>query len=315
MASTGERLLNLLGLLGTRRCWQAEELVERLGVSDRTVRRDIERLRSFGYPIHASRGVGGGYRLGDGARLPPLVVNSDEAVVIAMGLQLMARQPIGGVDAAARSALAKIVDLLPPGGRSEIGGLVGGAEGPREATSEVSLATVAAVGRSMAAPERVRFNYLSAHGERTHRSVEPHHLVWHAQRWYLVAWDLDRHDWRLFRLDRVSEFHITKRRFERRSLPGLDPDRFVAERIAGRPKTYQVEVVVAAGAESVRRELGPWGVATDLGDGKTRIQMEVDDLAWVVLILADLDGAIGGVKPPELGVLLDRLSHRFANAS
>lgn len=314
MSSTGERMLELLALLQSRHRWHGHELTERLDISERTLRRDIDRLRALGYPVHADRGVDGGYQLGAGARLPPLLINSNEAVAIAVGLRHAASQPIAGISEAAMGALTKIADILPPAARTDIETITTNIEAPQGSVSDVSLHVLTALARASRDCERVRFDYRDAAGAHTERYVEPHHVVPLGWRWYLVAWDLDREDWRTFRLDRITEPHATRRRFERRSLPAPDATSFVTERLSSLPSAHCIDVIVAAPLEEVERHLGPWGTATEAGTDTTRLRMDVDDLSWVVLMLAALNADIRHAEPPELLTLLHTLGARFNKA-
>ncbi len=312
MASTGERMLELLALLQSRHRWQGRELTQRLGISERTLRRDIDRLRTLGYPVHADSGVDGGYQLGPGARLPPLLITSDEAVAIAVGLRHAATQPICGISDAATGALTKIVDILPVDVRAEVDAISASVALPPPAESDVSLEVLTSLARASRDSERARFRYLNAAASSTERYVEPHAVVPVSWRWYLVAWDLDREDWRTFRLDRITEPQVTRRRFEPRPLPTGDPASFVAERLSSLPAAHLVDVVVAAPVEEVQQQLGPWGTATQAEAHTTRIRMAVDDLSWVVLMLAALNCDIHRAEPAELRKLLHSLGSRFA---
>ena len=332
MASTGERMLELLALLQARHRWSGDELAERLGISERTVRRDVDRLRALGYPVHADRGTAGGYRLGQGTRLPPLLIGGDEAVAIAVGLRHAARQPIAGISDAAVRALTKIADILPADARHEIESVsstitVSPPDGPAastrsdvpdEANSDVDLDTLTGLARASRDSEVARFSYRSAAANDSERRVEPHNVVPVGWRWYLVAWDLDREDWRTFRLDRITDLHITKRRFDPRPLPADDAAAYVAQRLASFPAAHSVDVVVQAPLAEVQRHLGPWGTATNVdtnGVEETRIAMNVDDLSWVVLMLAAINAEIRHADPPELLALLHTLGQRFSGAA
>ena len=314
MASTGGRMLELLALLQSRHHWPGHELTERLGISERTLRRDVDRLRALGYPVHADRGLDGGYRLGAGARLPPLLINSDEAIAIAVGLRHAAGLPISRISEAAMSALTKIADILTPPARAEIEAIASSIETPERPLSDVSLDVLTALARASRDSERTRFDYCDANGTNTARYVEPHHVVPIGWRWYLVAWDLNREDWRTFRLDRITEPHVTKRRFERRPLPASDATSFVSERLSSLPATHHVRVIVAAPLEDVEHHLGAWGTATEAGTETTQLRMDVDDLSWVVLMLTALNADIHHAEPPELLTLLHTLGASFTSA-
>lgn len=312
MPSTGERMLELLALLQVRHRWSGQELADRLEVSPRTLRRDIERLRDLGYPVQADRGLEGGYRLGVGTKLPPLLVNEDEAVAIAIGLLSAADQPISGIADSSMSALIKVGQSLPAPLQRRVRSISSAVNAtPTETTDSVPMATLATLARASRDGELVWFSYESARGNAGPRHVEPHHMVRLDQRWYLIAWDLDRADWRTFRLDRIVDPRSTSRRFSARSLPAPDPDTYVRQTIAALRSVYDVELVVDAPIEAVRRHLGPWASATEVDVGMTRIQMNIPDLGWAVLMLAVLNVDIQRVEPAELRSLLRDLAERF----
>ena len=211
MANTSSRTLRLLSLLQTHRYWPGPELADRLGVSVRTLRRDVDRLRELGYPVEANRGVDGGYQLAAGAALPPLVLDDEEAVALAVGLQAAAQSGVAGVAEASVRALAKVVPVMPPRLRRRV-------EALRTATvpatwgdsgQAVDPGVLTAVAQACRDAERLECGYTAADGTRTSRLVEPFRLVPLGRRWYLVAYDLHRHDWRSFRLDRLDAPHRT----------------------------------------------------------------------------------------------------------
>ncbi len=304
-------MLEVLALLQSRHHWRGDDLAQRLDVSDRTLRRDIERLRELGYPVEASRGLDGGYQLGPGGRLPPLLLSDDEAVAAAIGLRSAAGQPIGGIADAAISALIKITQLLPPRLRSEAEALATAVSAPTGRFDDVALDTLTTLARSCRDNERLRFAYRTYSGAAGDRHVEPHHVVPLGRRWYLIAWDLDRTDWRTFRLDRITESRPTGRRFDPRTLPAPDPATYVTQSIASIPTTYHVELVVEAPLQTVQGVLGPWGTATIEGPDTTRIEMDVDDLSWPVMFLAALNADVRHAEPSELRTLLQQLGGHF----
>ena len=315
MSSTGARMLDLLGLLQTRHHWRGEDLADRLEVSERTLRRDIERLRDLGYPVESARGLDGGYQLGPGGRLPPLLLSEDEAVAAAIGLRGAAGQHIGGIADDAISALLKITQLLPPKLRGEAEAIAIAVSAPTGRFDDVALDTLTTLARSSRDNVRLRFAYRTYSGAAGERHVEPHHVVPIRRRWYLVAWDLDRNDWRTFRLDRITEPRPTGRRFDPRALPAPDPASYVARSIASIPSTYRVEVVVEAPLETVHRILGRWGTATSRGPDMTRIEMDTDDLSWPVMFLAALNSKVHSAQPAELRTLLQQLTENFRIAN
>src|SRR6187399_1238233 len=219
MANTSSRTLRLLSLLQTHRFWPGAELAGRLGVSARTLRRDVDRLRELGYPVEATRGVDGGYRLAAGAALPPLVVDDDEAVALVVGLQAAAQDAVDGINESAVRVLAKVTQVMPVRLRRRVEALRAMTIPARWSPPDGrgldagALTTVALACRDS---ERLRFGYTAAGGQRTDRHVEPHRLVALGRRWYLVAYDLVRHDWRSFRADRLSAPHGTGARFRPR---------------------------------------------------------------------------------------------------
>src|SRR5690606_25003716 len=209
MGDTTARALRLLSLLQARRWWTGAELRERLSVSERSLRRDVERLRALGYPIEATPGPAGGYRLGAGAEMPPLLLDEEEAVAMAVGLRTAALGGIAGMEDASVRALAKLEQVVPPRVWHDVALFrsLPVADGGSQPQAEVGpLLTVA---RACRDGERIRFHYRSRQGEETERHVEPHHLVMVYRRWYLLAFDRDRDDWRTFRVDRMGETWAT----------------------------------------------------------------------------------------------------------
>ena len=233
MVQTSARLLALLSLLQVRREWTGQELADRLEVGPRTIRRDVDKLRSLGYPIEAAPGVAGGYRLGNGGELPPLLLDDAEAVAVAVGLRTAASGGIAGIEETSVRALAKLEQVLPGRLRRRVNALshatsTFGVEGPR-IDPEV-LATLAGACRDQV---RLRYSYVARDERASQRIVEPAAVVYSGRRWYLVAFDLDRDDWRTFRLDRIRGRVRIGERGRRRTVPGGDPAAFVRERLRG----------------------------------------------------------------------------------
>jgi predicted DNA-binding transcriptional regulator YafY len=250
MKETSARLLRLLALLQTRREWSGADLADQLGVSTRTVRRDVDKLRELDYPVHAVKGVAGGYRLGAGAALPPLLLDDEEAVAVAIGLRTASGSGVAGIGEASLRGLMKLEQVLPARLRHRIDALRIAAVltpgfGPPPVDVEV-LTTIAMACRDR---HRLRFDYRSHNGDPTARDVEPHELVTWTRRWYLVAWDADRADWRTFRVDRMILRTPNGPRFARRDLPGGDPAEFVARGNAER-RPYQTTVRLHTPADS-----------------------------------------------------------------
>ena len=262
MADTSARTLRLLSLLEGRRYWPGAELAERLQVSARTLRRDVDRLRELGYPIQAQRGVDGGYQLAAGTALPPLVVDDEEAVALAVGLQVAAQGAVEGTAEASMRALAKVIQVMPARLRRRVEALnaatvpASWGNSPQAAVDPAILTTTAMACRDA---ERLRFSYTAASGEQTDRHVEPYRLVLLGRRWYLVGYDLTRQDWRSFRLDRLAGPRGTGARFRPRELPAADAAAFVRAGIGSATAVYEVEALADAPAATVRERVRPVG--------------------------------------------------------
>jgi predicted DNA-binding transcriptional regulator YafY len=317
MANTSSRTLRLLSLLQTHKYWPGAELADRLGVSPRTLRRDVERLRELGYPVDANRGVDGGYQLAAGAALPPLVVDDEEAVALAIGLRLASQGSVGGIEEASVRALTKVVQVMPPRLRRRVDTLRAVTVpavfhgGP---TVDAELLTV--VAQSCRDEERLRFSYTAHTGARTDREVEPHRLVSLGRRWYLVAYDLTRHDWRSFRLDRLQDPRSTGARFRQRELPAPDAAAFVRAGIDNIPATPRTaEVLVHAPAAEVRVTLGQWGTVEEVDEGRCRVFMAAENLDWPTLALGAVGAEFEIIGPPELAAQVHEWATRFARAT
>jgi predicted DNA-binding transcriptional regulator YafY len=309
MNDTPARLLTLLSLLQTPREWPGSELAQRLRVSSRTIRRDIDRLRELGYPVEATTGAEGGYRLVAGAAMPPLLLDDEEAVAIAVGLRAGAGHAIEGVEEASVRALAKLEQVLPSRLRHRVGALQSATVAvTRGDGASVDPRTLTTMAGAVAGPERLRFAYRARDGVDSRRLVEPYRLVSTGSRWYLVAYDLEREDWRTFRVDRVSEPFATGARFTPRELP-MEAAEFVRRGLRG-GETYPVDVSFAGPA----RELPGWlREAAVAEEGGCRVRFESGDAPeWVAARLA-LTGVPFTVHGPEFLVrsaraLAERLS-------
>ncbi|MFL6123771.1 helix-turn-helix transcriptional regulator [Actinophytocola sp.] len=301
MANTSTRTLRLLSLLQTHRYWPGAELADRLSVSVRTLRRDVDRLRELGYPVEAQRGVDGGYQLAAGAALPPLMVDDEEAVALAVGLQAAAQ--VEGIGEASVRILTKVVQVMPARLRRRVEAIramtvPGGWGGPAATGPDPDVLTTIAL--HCRDSERLRFSYVAAGGERTEREVEPHRLVRFGSRWYLVAYDLTRHDWRSFRLDRLTEPRGTGTRFRPRELPTGDAGEFVRTAMVTVPRPYRVEVLVDAPATDVRERIGRWCAVEEVDAGRCRVRMTADSLDWPAMALGVVDADFQVLDPPEL---------------
>jgi predicted DNA-binding transcriptional regulator YafY len=318
MANTSSRTLRLLSLLQTHRYWPGTELADRLGVSPRTLRRDVDRLRELGYPVEAQRGVDGGYQLAAGAALPPLVVDDEEAVALAIGLQSAAQSSVAGLAESSVRALAKVIQVMPGRLRHRVEALTAmtATTGPATGTGWLAvdptlLTTIALACRS---EERLRFAYTAADGQQSQRHIEPHRLVSLGRRWYLVAYDLTRHDWRSFRLDRLTDPQPTGTRFRPRELPAADAATFVKSGIQTASAIYDVEVIFAAAATTVRERIGRWVTVEELDAGHCRVRMTADALDWPVMALGAVDAPFEIKNPPELVDRVRNWGRRFSEA-
>src|SRR4051794_36397459 len=249
MGETSSRLLNLLSLLQARSDWPGAELADRLEVSRRTIRRDIDRLRGLGYPVESLAGPAGGSRRRAGTAMPPLLLDEEEAIAIAVGLRTAARASVTGIEETSIRALVKLEQVLPAHLRRRVAALGSATiarppEGPT--VDPQHLATIAAARRDS---ECIRFDYRSRDGTATRREVEPHALVNLGRRWYLVAWDRGRGDWRSFRVDRLQRPAGTGRRFPARELPAEDAAAFVQRSLAGAFSRFEARVTVHAPAD------------------------------------------------------------------
>ena len=306
------RVLRLLDLLQSRPVWSGTELAERLGVTTRSVRRDVDRLRELGYPVNAAHGAGGGYQLGAGRRLPPLLLDDDEAVAIAVCLRLAAGGTVEGLGEAAVRTLAKLDQVLPARLRSQV-------EAIHEATvtldataPAVDAHTLLLLARACRGNERVTFRYAGPRGD-GERRVEPYRLVATGRRWYLLAYDLDRDDWRTFRLDRMSEPATSGWRFRPREAP--DAAEFVRRAITVGAYDHVARVRIAAPRSVVEQGL-PSSVGSVTADGREHCILESggQNLDWMALHLALLPWPMTVLGPPALRDAMARQAQRLLAA-
>ncbi|MGW6128872.1 helix-turn-helix transcriptional regulator [Cellulomonas sp. NPDC055163] len=336
-ANPSARLLTLLSLLQSRRDWPGDALAGRLGVSPRTVRRDVDRLRGLGYPVRATKGPDGGYRLDAGAQMPPLLLDDEQAVAVSVALQT-AHTGVDGVDDAALRALTTVRQVMPARLRARVDALqVTAVSRPGAARTTVDADVLVAVGAAVRAREVLRLDYAvprdpaeaGAASTSTDpadpgaaapelvppRRVEPHHLVTWGGRWYLVAWDLDRADWRTFRVDRLTPRTPTGPRFTPRPLPGGDVAGFVGERFARPGWPCTGEAVLHAPAEAIT----PWAAAQSVVEplGPDRCRVVSGSWSWggLAAYLGMFGCEVDIVGPTELRDAARELSARFARAA
>ena len=318
MDPTG-RALALLSLLQTHRLWPGGDLAERLGVSGRTLRRDVDRLRVLGYPVEATAGVDGGYRLAVGAQLPPLVLDDDEAVAIAVGLRAAAAASVAGIEESSVRALLKLEPLLPHRLRRRVGAIHASVSLLRWDPSGPSIdgADLATLAQACRDREQVRFDYERRDGETSRRLVEPHQLVSVGRRWYLVAWDVRRSDWRTFRVDRLRGLRLAGVRFPARTLPAADAASFVAASLAAAPPGRTADLIASGPPEGVREALR-WVDADvePLGDGRCDVRVRVESEDWLVAVVATLAASfdVEVRDDPDLVAHLRRVGRRLGRA-
>jgi predicted DNA-binding transcriptional regulator YafY len=313
---TSARLLRLLALLQARRYWAGPELAERLGITERTVRRDIERLRSLGYPVHGTSGVAGGYQLGSGASLPPLQLEDDEAVAVAIGLRTAASGTVSGIEEPAVRALAKLERVLPSRLRHQIQALHAFIVPLRVTGPSVDPTVLTLLAAACRDHQCVHFKYGDSQAHLSERRVEPHGLVHTGYRWYLVAWDVTREAFRTFRVDRIANKPETGSRFLPRPLPEADLASYVSRSVAASVYTFQARVILHAPLESIRERLSPSeGLLEKISDQRCRLTTGAHSLEsiglWIAMLAVDFEIE----HPPELRDHLRTLASRLAKAS
>jgi len=317
MTSTTSRLLLLLSLLQSRRDWPGALLAERLEISHRTVRRDVDRLREMGYRIGATKGPDGGYRLDAGSELPPLLFDDDQVIALTVALQA-ATASGAGIEEAAVRALATIRQVMPQRLRHRIDAVDFSTVPVRGGESPVDPAVLIALSAAIRAREVLRFDYADGGDTARPRRAEPHHLVARQERWYLVAWDLDREDWRTFRADRITPRIPTGPRFVPRDVPTGRVEDFVSARFRGATRgtawPCQGSVILALPARDVLAFAGD-GAVEDLGPNRCRL--DAGSWSWVALAasIGRFDAEIEVLGPPELADAFRVLAGRYAAAA
>jgi len=319
MLETSARLLRLLSLLQSRRDWTGAELTDRLGVSLRTVRRDIDRLRDLGYPVDALPGAAGGYRLGVGAALPPLLLDDDEAVAVAISLHTATTGSVAGLEETSLRALTKVQQMLPSRLRHRVAAFRAATialTGPGSRPDQVGPELLTALAAACRDQRRLRLSYAGRDGV-TGRLLEPHRLVHTSRRWYLVAWDVDRGAWRTFRVDRIREPPGPPgARFAARQPPSGDVAAFVSQSISSAPYRYQARILIHAPVAAVARRSSPAAGRLEPAGPATCIlhtgSNSLDELALYVAVKG-FDFEV--LHPPELAGVLGGLSDRLRRAA
>ncbi len=314
--TTTSRLLRLLSLLQLHRDWSGPELAERLEVSPRTLRRDIDRLRELGYPVRATMGAAGGYRLEAGAALPPLLLDDEEAVAVAIGLRTAAGGTVAGIEETSVRALAKLEQVLPSRLRHQVNALQTYTVPLTAAGPTVDPKALTAIAQACRDRERLRFGYRSREGVESRRLVEPHRLVSAGRRWYLVGWDVDRRDWRTFRVDRLSSPAVTGMTFVPRDLPTGDAAAFVARALHATVAGHRAVVTLHAPLEVVADRLGPHhGLLEPVDERTCLLRTAADSLEWLALSIGMLGVDFEIHEPPELIDHVRALTERFRRST
>ena len=315
MTTTSSRLLELLSLLQARRDWAGPELADRLEVSRRTVRRDVERLRALGYPIESSAGPIGRYRLRAGTAMPPLLLDDDEAIAIAVGLGTAARASVTGIEETAVRALVKLEQVLPAHLRRRVRALSSATVAPPVGGPTVDPQHLTVIAAACRDTECLRFGYRSREGTDSRREVEPHSLVNLGRRWYLVAWDRHRKDWRTFRVDRLSRPASSGVRFTPRPLPTPDAAAYVEQSISATPSRYEARVTLHAAADQIAARVpAHWGTIDEKDTETCEFRTGDDDLGWLALRIAMIGVDFEVHEPPELAEHLRALAGRLQRA-
>lgn len=315
MLETSARLLRLLSLFQARRYWSGAELVERLEVTSRTLRRDVDRLRHLGYPVHSTSGTSGGYQLGAGATLPPLLLDDEEAIAVAVGLRTAVSGGVTGIEESSVRALAKLEQVLPSRLRRRISALHSFIVPVTHSGPTVHASILSLIAGACRDNDGLRFGYHGKNGAPSERLVEPHRLVNAGRRWYLVAWDAGRKDWRTFRVDRIEKPVQSGLRFMSRKLPAEDIAAYVTRGVAYEQYPHRARVILHAPVARIA-ELVPSTLGTLEAIDESRCLLHIG--AYSIEMLAGYLGMFGVdfevSDPPELVEQIHRMSERFKRA-
>jgi predicted DNA-binding transcriptional regulator YafY len=318
MLQTSARLLRLLSLFQVQRYWSGSDLSERLEVTSRTLRRDVDRLRSLGYPVHSTSGTAGGYQLGAGANLPPLLLDDDEAVAVALGLRTSASGGVTGLEEPSVRALTKLEQVLPPRLRSRVAALnsfIVPLTRRENRGPTVDAERLSAIAGACRDHEGIRFNYQDRVGAATTRNVEPHRLVHTGRRWYLVGWDASRKDWRTFRVDRIDGKLKTSLRFKPRKPPEGDFAAFVSKSLSQVQYPYRAKVILEAPLETISPRIPPAaGVLEAIDQHSCRLHTGSYSVEGLTIHLLFLGVDFRVDEPPELIECIRKMRDRLNRA-
>ncbi len=315
MLDTSARLLRLLSLFQTRRYWSGADLTERLKVTSRTLRRDIDRLRTLGYPVNSTSGAAGGYQLGAGAALPPLLLDDEEAVAVAVGLRTAASGTVEGIEEASVRALAKLEQVLPSRLRRRVSALHSYIVPLTSSGPSVSSEMLVAIAGACRDSEKLTFGYHSRDGSASRREVEPHRLVNTGRRWYLAAWDLDRNNWRTFRVDRMEPGLSTGTRFAPRKPPDGGFAMYVSRSVGYAPYEHRATVIVHAPVYRAAEQIpSSVGMLEAIDENSCQLRMGAGSLDGLSFYLAMMGLDFEVREPPELIERIRWLVERFNRA-
>ncbi len=312
MIQTSARLLDLLAKLQSRRFWSGGELSAELGITERSVRRDIDRLRELGYPVHAAAGVGGGYQLGAGKELPPLPLDDEEAVAVAVGLRAAAVGPVRGLEGAALRALTKLEQVLPRRLRRRVNAFQSVSVSMGDAGPPLDAETLTAIANACQDRLVLRFDYRSHAGEDSVRHVEPYRLVHSSFRWYLLAWDLEREAWRTFRVDRIGRRPRSGARFTGRSLPSEDIAGYVSKAVRTQVDRWHARITIHAAAEAIQPRM-QWisGRLKPQGPEQTILDVNAESLTSLAVWLGHVGWEFEIHEPDALAQHVRQLAARL----
>jgi predicted DNA-binding transcriptional regulator YafY len=316
VVQTSARLLRLLSLFQAQRYWSGPDLSRRLEVTARTLRRDVDRLRSLGYPVHSTSGVAGGYQLGAGSTLPPLLLDDDEAVAVALGLRTATSGSVAGIEEASVGALLKLEQVLPPRLRQRVAALHGFIVPLSRRDPTVDAERLSGIASACRDHEVIRFLYKDRAGAPSSRSVEPHRLVHTGYRWYLAAWDLARKDWRTFRVDRIEGKLKTSTRFRPRKPPEGDFAAYVSKSLASVPYPYRARVTLFAPVEAIAKRVPPsTGVLEAIDERSCMLYTGSHSLEGLTIHLIWLSVDFQVHEPAELRDYIRGLTERLGQST
>ncbi|MFT4128263.1 MAG: YafY family protein [Gordonia sp. (in: high G+C Gram-positive bacteria)] len=310
MLETSARLLELLSLLQVRREWSGRELSDRLDVTTRTLRRDVDRLRTLGYPVEATAGVGGGYRLGAGAEMPPLLLADAEVLAVALGLDAVTTGSVEGMAEASTGALVKLRQVMPSRLRHRLDALsLEALPHSGQARPAVSADDLTAVATACHRHERLRFAYRAGDGTESRRDVEPYRLVRNGRRWYLVAWDTQRDDWRSFRVDRMRPTTPTGPRFRARDLPDGGASAFLERSLGTVYRRAHARIRVQAPIDQLATMISDsWGTLESGDQTGCEVALHSTSLSSIARWLHAFDADFTVLEPDELRTECARLA-------